>query len=81
MTSASAPEIRLNSVRYRWPDRPVAVVCNDGGDHAYIDQALKDEILPDVARFMKIGFSAIAECVIPSFTCPNNVSIITGSLP
>ena len=80
MTSASAPEIRLNSVRYRC-DRPVAVVCNDGGDHAYIDRALKDEILPNVARFMKIGFSAIAECVIPSFTCPNNVSIITGSPP
>ncbi len=80
MTSASAPEIRLNSVRYRC-DRPVAVVCNDGGDPAYIDRALKDGILPNVARFMKTGFSAIAKCVIPSFTCPNNVSIITGSPP
>src|SRR5215475_11450469 len=30
---------------------------------------------------MKTGISAIAQCVIPSFTCPNNVSIVTGSPP
>jgi phosphonoacetate hydrolase len=30
---------------------------------------------------MKIGFNAIAECVILSFTCLNNVSIVTGSPP
>src|SRR5215475_10742490 len=81
MTSASAPEIRLNGVRYRRPDRSVVVVCNDGGDPAYIDRAVKDGILPNIARFMKTGFNAIAECVIPSFTCPNNVSIVTGSPP
>ena len=81
MTSTRGPEIRLNGVRYRWPDRPVVVVCNDGGDPAYFDRALKDGIIPNVARFMKTGFSAIAQCVIPSFTCPNNVSIVTGSPP
>jgi hypothetical protein len=55
------------------------VVCNDGGDSAYIERALNEGILPNVARFMKTGFNAIAECVIPSFTCLNNVSIVTGS--
>jgi phosphonoacetate hydrolase len=73
MTSAPGPEIRLNGVRYRWPDRPVVVVCNDGGDPAYFDRALKDGVVPNVARFMETGFCAIAQCVIPSFTCPNNV--------
>ena len=81
MTSAPAPEIRLNGVRYRWPDRPVVVVCNDGGDPAYVDRALKDGILPNVARFRKTGFNAVAQSVIPSFTCPNNVSIVTGAPP
>jgi len=81
MTSARTSEIRLNGVRYRWPDRPVVVICNDGGDPAYIDRALKDGIVPNIARFMQTGFNAVAECVIPSFTCPNNVSIITGSPP
>jgi len=81
MTSAPGPAIHLNGVRYRWPDRPVVVVCNDGGDPAYLDRALEAGIVPNVARFMATGFSAIAQCVIPSFTCPNNVSIVTGSPP
>jgi len=81
MTFAPRLEIRLNGVRYRWPDRPVVVICNDGGDPAYFDRALKDGIIPNIARFMEMGFSAIAQCVIPSFTCPNNVSIVTGSPP
>src|SRR5215467_8162768 len=81
MTSARTSEIRLNGVRYRWPDRPVVVICNDGGDPADIDRALKDGIVPNIARFMQTGFNAVAECVIPSFTCPNNVSIVTGSPP
>jgi phosphonoacetate hydrolase len=74
-------EVCLNGVRYRWPRRPVVVVCIDGGDPAYFDAALKDGVIPTIARFSRQGFSAIAECVIPSFTCPNNVSIITGAPP
>jgi phosphonoacetate hydrolase len=81
MAQNKAQEVCLNGVRYRWPKRPVVVVCVDGGDPAYFDRALEDGIVPNVARFMKKGFSATAECVIPSFTCPNNVSIITGSPP
>ncbi len=76
-----AQEVRLNGVRYRWPRHPVVVVCVDGGDPAYFDRALEDGIIPNVARFMSNGFNAVADCVIPSFTCPNNVSIITGSPP
>src|SRR5262249_51934178 len=49
MTSRPGPLIRLNGVQYRWPDRPVVIVCNDGGDPAYFDQALKEGIVPNVA--------------------------------
>jgi phosphonoacetate hydrolase len=80
MTSCT-PEIRLIGVRYRWPERPVVVVCNDGGDPDYLDRTLEDGIVPNIARFMRMGFSAIAECVIPSVTCSNNVSIMTGAPP
>ena len=73
--------IDVNGVRYRWPERPVVVVCNDGGDPEYLDAALAAGIVPNTARFVRAGFSAIAQCVIPSFTCPNNVSIVTGSPP
>ena len=41
-TKDMAQEVRLNGVRYRWPKRPVVVVCIDGGDPAYFDRALKD---------------------------------------
>src|SRR5260370_28129556 len=81
MISAQRVEVGLTGVRYRWRDRRGVVVCNDGGDPGYVDRALEDGIVPNVARFMETGFSAIAQCVIPSFTCPNNVSIVTGSPP
>jgi phosphonoacetate hydrolase len=59
----------------------VVVVCNDGGDPEYLDCALREGIVPNIARFMQTGFSATADCVVPSFTCPNNVSIVTGAPP
>ncbi|MDO8340932.1 MAG: phosphonoacetate hydrolase [Candidatus Woesebacteria bacterium] len=73
--------IRLNGISYRWPAQPVAVVCIDGGDPAYILQGLDDGIIPNIARFMREGFSAIADGTVPSFTCPNNMSLITGAPP
>ncbi len=73
--------IVLNGVNYRRPARPVAVVCIDGGDPAYIEQGIRDGIIPNIARFIRDGFSAIAEGTVPSFTCPNNMSLITGAPP
>ena len=81
MDATERPDVQLNGVTYRWPSRPVVVVCIDGGDPRYLDQGLKDNILPNIGRFMKEGFSAIADGVVPSFTNPNNISIITGSPP
>ena len=71
--------IELNGIRYRWPERPVVVVCIDGGDPAYFESGLSAGIIPTVARFMRSGYSGIAQGTIPSFTCPNNMSIATGA--
>jgi phosphonoacetate hydrolase len=71
--------IELNGVTYRWPTKPVVVVCIDGGDPAYFERGLRDGILPNIQRFTEQGFSAIAEGVVPSYTNPNNMSIVTGS--
>jgi phosphonoacetate hydrolase len=73
------PTVRVNGVDYRWPKRPLVVVCIDGGDPSYFDRGLKDGIIPNVARFMARGFSAVADGTVPSFTCPNNMSIVTGA--
>src|ERR687897_32460 len=71
--------VDVNGVAYRWPDRPLVVVCIDGGDPAYFRQFLGEVSIPNVARFVRQGFSAIADGTMPSFTCPNNMSIITGT--
>ncbi len=71
--------VEVNGVKYRWPRQPVAVVCVDGGDPAYLRQFLADGAIPNIARFMREGFSVVADGTVPSFTCPNNMSIITGT--
>jgi phosphonoacetate hydrolase len=71
--------VELNGVSYQWPSRPVVVVCIDGGDPAYFERGVRDGIVPNVARFLREGFGAVADGDVPSFTCPNNMSIATGS--
>jgi phosphonoacetate hydrolase len=71
--------VEANGTRYRWPRRPLAVVCIDGGDPAYLRRYLAEDAIPNIARFMKEGFATVADGTVPSFTCPNNMSIITGT--
>jgi len=71
--------VSVNGTDYRWPARPVAVVCIDGGDPAYLRRYLADGAIPNMERFMKKGFSTVADGTMPSFTCPNNMSMITGT--
>ncbi|MSP95840.1 MAG: phosphonoacetate hydrolase [Betaproteobacteria bacterium] len=78
-TAKQKPSVNVNGIQYRWPQKPVAVVCIDGGDPAYLRQFLADGSIPNIARFMQQGFSVVADGTVPSFTCPNNMSIITGT--
>ena len=74
----TADRLEVNGTEYRRPERPLAVVCIDGGDPAYIGHGLEAGILPNIARYMREGFHTVAEGTMPSFTCPNNMSIVTG---
>jgi phosphonoacetate hydrolase len=78
-TNGGKSMVQVNGIQYRWPQYPVVVVCIDGGDPAYIQQGLQEGFIPNIARFMKQGFSVVADGTVPSFTCPNNMSIITGT--
>ncbi len=73
--------IELNGRRYRKPDRPVVVICVDGFDPAYVERGIGDGILPTIAGFARDGFLGAADAVLPTFTNPNNVSIVTGAPP
>src|SRR5437016_334525 len=79
--SMARATVALNGVRYRWPSRPIVVVCIEGGDPAYFARGVRDGVVPNVARFTKAGFAGVADGDVPSFTCPNNMSIATGSPP
>lgn len=73
--------ITVNGKAYNWPKAPLVVVLIDGGDPAYVNAALKRDLLPNFKRFMSDGFASVAQSVLPSFTNPNNVSVITGVVP
>jgi phosphonoacetate hydrolase len=73
--------ITLHKRQYALPTQPVVVVCIDGCDPQYITQGIADGVCPTIARFHTQGFANTADCVMPSFTNPNNVSIITGAPP
>lgn len=77
--TASTPTVRLQDRTYAVPRRPVVVVCVDGCDPAYIERGLNDGILPTLHGFCDTGFATIAEAVVPTFTNPNNLSIVTGT--
>jgi phosphonoacetate hydrolase len=79
MTTSDKPDVTVNGVRYRWPNKPLVVVCIDGGDPAYLQHLLAEGAIPNIARFMRQGFCSVADGTVPSFTCPNNMSIITGT--
>ena len=55
------PWVNVNGLDYRMPSRPVAVVCIDGGDPAYLRQYLSEGVIPNIARFMTRGFATVAE--------------------
>lgn len=75
------PPIELHGRHYPLPDRPVVLICIDGCDPEYIHNAVSRGICPHITAMVKTGFSSIADCVMPSFTNPNNASIVTGVPP
>jgi phosphonoacetate hydrolase len=81
MNKPGKAEIEVNGRRYAAPRAPTVVICIDGSEPGYIEKAIEAGVAPNFARFMKNGANLIAECVIPSFTNPNNLSIITGRPP
>jgi phosphonoacetate hydrolase len=74
-------QIEVNDRRYAWPDRPLAVVCIDGSEPDYIEQAVAGGFMPYAEKAFARGADLRAACVVPSFTNPNNVSIVTGVPP
>jgi len=73
--------IELNGRQYRKPQRPTVIICADGCDPQYIDRGIRDGICPMIASFAGEGYLGTADAVLPTFTNPNNMSIVTGAPP
>ncbi|HVO04115.1 MAG TPA: phosphonoacetate hydrolase [Candidatus Cybelea sp.] len=73
--------VTVNSKSYAWPKQPLVVVCVDGCEPDYLTKAIAAGVMPWMAKTVKTGANLIGECVVPSFTNPNNLSIVTGAPP
>jgi phosphonoacetate hydrolase len=73
--------IEINGRAYALPTAPVVVVCVDGSEPGYIEAAVAKGRAPFFKRCLAEGTNLLADCVVPSFTNPNNLSIVTGAPP
>ncbi len=73
--------ITVNQRTYRVPTHPTVVVCVDGCEPDYIAQAVAHDQMPWLRQVLTEGTALVADCVIPSLTNPNNLSIVTGAPP
>ena len=79
--SASRVPIQVNGRTYKWPDRPLVVVCVDGCEPDYVHRAAASGAAPWLASVLASGTARLADAVVPTFTNPNNLSIVTGVPP
>lgn len=73
--------VSVNGRTYHWPSQPVVVICCDGSEPAYMEIARKAGLMPALDRIIGKGENRRGLSVIPSFTNPNNLSIVTGRPP
>ena len=81
MTSSPTPAVHVNGRAYQLPRAPTVVVCVDGCEPDYLAQAVANGQMPWLQRTLAQGTALVADCVVPTFTNPNNLSIVTGVPP
>jgi hypothetical protein len=81
MNARNTGEISVNGRSYQKPTAPTVVICYDGCDPRYISHGVLAGLFPNISRIMSEGFFAIADAAIPTFTNPNNMSIVAGAPP
>jgi phosphonoacetate hydrolase len=81
MNIQRTPTVSVNDREYKFPKAPTVVVCVDGSEPGYIERAIDAGVAPNFARLMQDGANLSALSAMPSFTNPNNMSIITGRPP
>lgn len=71
--------IEINKRQYPgMPSSTAIVICLDGSQKEYFEEASKLNLTPNIDSFKKNGEDLLVNSAIPSFTNPNNISIVTG---
>ena len=71
--------IRINERDYSGlPTSTAIVICLDGSQKEYFEEASKLNLTPNLDKIINTGENLLANSAIPSFTNPNNISIVTG---
>lgn len=73
--------VSVNGRIYAWPDAPLVVICCDGSEPAYMEAARSLGLMPHLDRMIGKGENRLGLSAMPSFTNPNNLSIVTGRPP
>lgn len=71
--------LTVNQNKYHLPDKPVVAICLDGTAPEYLEAARP--VMPNLNRIREQGVSGLSQSVIPSFTNPNNLALVTGVPP
>lgn len=80
-TEQGVRNIEVNGRAYRLSSKPTVVVCVDGCEYDYLEAAVEAGVAPFIGKMLKAGTALKGDCVIPSFTNPNNLSIVCGVPP
>ena len=71
--------ISINERNYAGlPTSTAIVICLDGSQKEYFEEASKSNLTPNLDKIINTGENLLANSAIPSFTNPNNISIVTG---
>jgi phosphonoacetate hydrolase len=73
--------VSVNDRDYAWPAAPLVVICCDGSEPEYMEKAMVDGLMPNLEKIIAKGENLRGKSVVPSFTNPNNLSIVTGRPP
>ena len=72
-------QININERIYSgMPSSTAIVICLDGSQKEYFEEASKLNLTPNLDELKRTGENLLANSAIPSFTNPNNISIVTG---
>jgi len=71
--------MQINNRDYPKQNKTIIGICMDGTSYPYYEAA--KDVMPNLQRFIRNGSMGMVKSVIPSFTNPNNMAIVTGVPP